>query len=842
MSAPQDRSEQGAPLETIVDLASRSMLAWKEGDTGQAGSSLVELRRLDPQSVLWPCLLARLHLASGVPSQALATCEGVCPERHPELLLVRGLARFASADVAGATADLSRVRDMGGLGKEANKELHDALRGLKAPSAVHRPVAAQPALQTSVPREQPVSQPVAVQATPAVTGASEQEACRKKVRELVAEAKEEEKQGILFKARQLCEEALALERDTPEAVLCIARTALQNAEYSVVNHLFRQYPAVLKTQPHGVEALSMLASVQEMQGEWDAAAMDLEKAVNFARRGRDVPLDDLNGRLARAYWRGGEFDEAKKLAQRVLEGASTQREACEVACAAFLGAGDSAKALSLMIHCLIAKRDERRTGGCADLVCGVMRQCSVEELCHVLAPQGTESVSPEARTSIAEVVAYIGLIMKEQSEVPQACSLYRRAAVLAPFHASLCLNLMHCYSVRQLEVQAIAWGVRFFDFLKSVPAATTVASGMRDESREPVDLQRATAVAPALRRKDVDGIAEFNDVVAIGFVLVKLLYLTYPYLPMEASQDSCGPPSWQSRLTVKTEGDLVKPVYNWRDSGGWETHLQVLRKISAVMDRSREGQELQRTAVRNEHAYFLCIVKILASLPPIVQPTSPLAGAIFLVGDSHVVPAAWRSVDVRGSRHVLVPCLVTGVKIWHLRAASKFHTKYNFWERLGSLPRGAPLILCLGEIDCREGVVRAVQKGLYSNLEQSLKALVDLFLEVLRECRRRLPRSQIFVHPIPEVLPETRILTVCLNRLLRSRGTRDAMTKLDIRCLEFSHVFVEGPPNPDVGADVLAKLTLMPELELDGTHMNPSYVQSHLEPALASAWRDVDAD
>jgi len=42
--------------------------------------------------------------------------------------------------------------------------------------------------------------------------------------------------------------------------------------------------------------------VQEMQGEWDAAAMDLEKAVNFARRGRDVPLDDLNGRLARAYW------------------------------------------------------------------------------------------------------------------------------------------------------------------------------------------------------------------------------------------------------------------------------------------------------------------------------------------------------------------------------------------------------------------------------------------------------------------------------------------------------------------------------------------------------------
>merc|ERR1712135_72952 len=77
------------------------------------------------------------------------------------------------------------------------------------------------------------------------------------------------------------------------------------------------------------------------------------------------------------------------------------------------------------------------------------------------APQGTESVSPEARTSIAEVVAYIGLIMKEQSEVPQACSLYRRAAVLAPFHASLCLNLMHCYSVRQLEVQAIAWGVRF---------------------------------------------------------------------------------------------------------------------------------------------------------------------------------------------------------------------------------------------------------------------------------------------------------------------------------------------------------------------------------------------
>merc|ERR1712061_569702 len=102
-----------------------------------------------------------------------------------------------------------------------------------------------------------------------------------------------------------------------------------------------------------------------------------------------------------------------------------QREACEVACAVLLDRGDSATALALMLRCLIGHRDEP-SQTCADLVCGVMRRCSVEELIHVLAPNGS-AVERDQWNSIAEVAAYVGLIMKERSEVLEACRLYRTA-------------------------------------------------------------------------------------------------------------------------------------------------------------------------------------------------------------------------------------------------------------------------------------------------------------------------------------------------------------------------------------------------------------------------------
>merc|ERR1712130_1098947 len=112
---------------------------------------------------------------------------------------------------------------------------------------------------------------------------------------------------------------------------------------------------------------------------------------------------------------------------------------------------------------------------------------------------------------------------------------------------------------------------------------------------------------------------------------------------------------------------------------------------------------------------------------------------------SHVLSSAWRCITNgagESSERLLVPCLVTGVKIWHLREKSTFYTKFAFWERITSLPAGADVVLILGEIDCREGILKAVQKGRYASIHEAVVSLVDLYVKVVQEVRRRLPRGE----------------------------------------------------------------------------------------------------
>lgn len=96
---------------------------------------------------------------------------------------------------------------------------------------------------------------------------------------------------------------------------------------------------------------------------------------------------------------------------------------------------------------------------------------------------------------------------------------------------------------------------------------------------------------------------------------------------------------------------------------------------------------------------------------------------VFLAGDSHCLTAAWRAVTLRGERRTLVPLLTTGLKAWHLRAASRFYPKVQFWNSLAKLPAGAQLVMAFGEIDCREGMLVRPQP---QEAEWSCRQLVKL--------------------------------------------------------------------------------------------------------------------
>lgn len=57
--------------------------------------------------------------------------------------------------------------------------------------------------------------------------------------------------------------------------------------------------------------------------------------------------------------------------------------------------------------------------------------------------------------------------------------------------------------------------------------------------------------------------------------------------------------------------------------------------------------------------------------------------------------------------------LSTGTKIWHLRDESTFYPKTNFVSATEELPDNATVIMCFGEIDCREALLHCVEQFRY---------------------------------------------------------------------------------------------------------------------------------
>mmetsp|Transcript_1483 Transcript_1483/g.3594 ORF Transcript_1483/g.3594 Transcript_1483/m.3594 type:complete len:145 (+) Transcript_1483:346-780(+) len=141
---------------------------------------------------------------------------------------------------------------------------------------------------------------------------------------------------------------------------------------------------------------------------------------------------------------------------------------------------------------------------------------------------------------------------------------------------------------------------------------------------------------------------------------------------------------------------------------------------------------------------------------------------------------------------------------------------------MDSLPDDAQVVMLFGEIDCREGLLLAEEKCKYDSLEEGINATVDIYLGVLRRLVGR--GMELFVHPVPPVLNETRHVVMPFNAALRRAilsASKEAGMDGRLHWLDFLDELL----TPD-------KSKLEPSLEFDGTHMSPSYVR-HLAAQLA---------
>jgi tetratricopeptide (TPR) repeat protein len=174
--------------------------------------------------------------------------------------------------------------------------------------------------------------------------------------------------------------------------------------------------------------------------------------------------------------------------------------------------------------------------------------------------------------------------------------------------------------------------------------------------------------------------------------------------------------------------------------------LAYLPQLIRVVEPTRRDYQratkkaMHETSIRNEHAYYLCVMQVCAvhcerqrqldealragagpGAGPGEEPTLPerwlrnrsenLTSAtsattatggkgqvIYICGDSHCIPPAWSTVSTRTASsagedivttYTLVPKLVTGLKHWHLRPDSHFYPKMTFLSMVSTIPDGA---------------------------------------------------------------------------------------------------------------------------------------------------------
>ncbi|CAI5535938.1 unnamed protein product [Closterium sp. Naga37s-1] len=244
--------------------------------------------------------------------------------------------------------------------------------------------------------------------------------------------------------------------------------------------------------------------------------------------------------------------------------------------------------------------------------------------------------------------------------------------------------------------------------------------------------------------------------------------------------------------------------------------VQRAKAVGALVERARlaSATPLHQTLIRNEAAYFGCAFQLLTQYPIPHSLSDNAPEPLFLAGDSHCMAAAWRVVQLRGRPRLLCPVLITGLKAWHLRPESTFFPKASFHRAMQRVPKGSEVVVLFGEIDCREGILISVDRTKYKDVEEGVQVTVDIYIAVLLALIAA-RAFEIFVHPVPSVILETRPLARIYNATLRRRCLAAAATAAAggrLHMLDFFNGLLTDDQE-----------SLRREFEFDGTHMSPLY-------------------
>jgi tetratricopeptide (TPR) repeat protein len=409
--------------------------------------------------------------------------------------------------------------------------------------------------------------------------------------------------------------------------------------------------------------------------------------------------------------------------------------------------------------------------------------------------------------SPAAAVAFLATVCKDHGRVEVAAELLQWAADDVPSSASYALNLLHAREILNDYEGALKAGERFFargdayGVMAILQGRGEFGSAEFCTSTNDIELEWVAAEndnhavvrgTPSPKPSKIKYDDDALDALAVAFALCKVLYL--------------GGGLARARLLVKA--------------------LEPARRASST--------PLHQTSVRNEHAYYCCVAQVLCEDP---RAATTFDEDVYVCGDSHTLAPAWKVLKVKQKRLRLKPALVTGLKHWHLRREGYFYPKRNFYYVCGvdarsplkkalglfgddvttpTIPPKATVLFLLGEIDCREGILVAVEKLRYASVEEGIRHTAAIFVDVASRLARH-KQWRALVHPVPPVLDETRGMVLKYNATLRRLV--DASSELTwVDCFD-------GFLDPASGK-------LDDRWRLDGTHLHPRYLDELLAPAL----------
>jgi len=290
--------------------------------------------------------------------------------------------------------------------------------------------------------------------------------------------------------------------------------------------------------------------------------------------------------------------------------------------------------------------------------------------------------------------------------------------------------------------------------------------------------------------------------------------------------------------------------------------VAVLPPLVRLVERARRGVAMHRTLARNEAAYYCCVTQCLGTLqrgrhagvggrttgtgpagdgpaplgrgltllaPGAAPGPGPDDAVVFVLGDSHSVTPAWHRLRLPAGLSPtghdcearLRPALVTGIKAWHLRPSSSFYPRVNWDAVCGALPDGATVLTVVGEIDCREGILVAVDKRRYKDVVSGVRRVVGILVDRMKELARDRGMT-VLVQAAAPVLDFTRTIVLGFNEALGA-AVGAASAELEEEGARGRLRWVDITPRV-VSADGAATEFRVDDFGLDGTHMHPAYL------------------